>query len=250
MAETIDEVIAALDEVLSYALRENSAAGYFPALYRRVTQSVKDAIQRGEFENNERMERLDVVFANRYLDAFHRYSSQSETTLSWQVAFQQSENRSLTTLQHLMLGMNAHISLDLGIAAASVADPANPLSLKADFHAINRILASLIDDTQTRLTRIFGPLGLTDKLLGSIDESLSLFSIGYARDKAWTQTLELMFANRDIHPQLIADRDQSVSKFANCLIRPSRLWIRLILFFVRTLERGNVADRIRILRDD
>lgn len=250
MAATIDEVITKLDAVLEDSLRDESTLGYFPALYRRVTVSVKDAIARGDFENSERMEELDVVFANRYLDAFSGFQEKSPITDSWKIAFEQSTNNSLTTLQHLLLGMNAHISLDLGIAAAAVSSSEDPLSLKNDFFTINRILESLIDDTQARLTRIFGPLGLTDKLLGSIDESLSIFSISYARDKAWSQTLELMLSNPTDRERLIEQRDLSVANFANCLIKPSKLWIRLILTFVRLLERGDIPERIRILKND
>lgn len=249
MANSISEVVAELDAIINEALEQRSPLGYFPALYRRVTIAVKRAIEQSAFDDNERMERLDVVFANRYLDAYRCYQAQTDLTQSWETAFAFSKTK-LTTLQHLLLGMNAHISLDLGIAAASVADPRKPLSLKNDFYQINHILGSLIDDTQSRLTRIFGPLDLADKLLGSIDESLSLFSISYARDKAWTQTLELLLADGQSRPSLIADRDQSVSRFANCLARPNKLSIRLLLAFVRLLERGDISSRIRIMQAD
>src|SRR3712207_8653052 len=47
-------------------------------------------------------------------------------------------------VQHLILGMNAHINLDLGVAAATVAPTPEELqSLKPDFMTINALLGRL-----------------------------------------------------------------------------------------------------------
>ncbi|NIR65754.1 MAG: hypothetical protein GWN00_24945 [Aliifodinibius sp.] len=91
--------------------------GYFAALYRKVTIRVKE-----EFEDPERMERLDVLFANRYLEAFEQYHTRKETTVSWKLAFDTCKRWRPIVLQHLLLGMNTHIRLDLGVAAAETAN--------------------------------------------------------------------------------------------------------------------------------
>lgn len=52
--------------------------------------SVKEGIEKGEFEDNERMARLDVIFAKRYIDAYIKYESKVATTSSWHVAFELS----------------------------------------------------------------------------------------------------------------------------------------------------------------
>ena len=91
-ATTIDQVIEQLGEIVTWAEENNSPMGYFPALYKRVTELVKEKIDDGNgtyFEDNARMERLDVIFANRYLKAFHQYHHQQkgELSQSWEVAF-------------------------------------------------------------------------------------------------------------------------------------------------------------------
>ncbi|MDQ8179252.1 DUF5995 family protein [Pelagicoccus sp. SDUM812005] len=245
MIRTIDEVIDELDRIVRACIETNDPLGYFPSLYKRVTIAVKDGIDRGSFEDNERMEKLDIIFASRYLDAYRSFRESKQSCKSWDAAFH-ARSPKLVTLQHLLLGMNAHISLDLGIAAAQAA-AADSLSLKNDFHSINRILGNLIDDTQQRLTHIFRPLGLLDRLVGPIDEKLSIYSIAYARDKAWTQTLELSLASPEKRDQLIAERDTAVARFSECLTSPAQLSVRLLLLVVRVLERGNVASRIKIL---
>lgn len=246
MIQSIEEVIEKLEIVLQECIAKGSPLGYFPALYKRVTIQVRDAIASGSFEDNQRMETLDIIFASRYLDAYQAYQAGSDLSASWAAAFDAARNPKLITLQHLLVGMNAHISLDLGIAAAA-AETQNPLTLKNDFNTINQILGDLIDDTQQRLTRIFGPLGILDKLLGSVDEKLSLYSIAYARDKAWTQTLELSYADQNTAKSMIAERDQAVARFAQKIIRPKKLSLRILLICIRLLEKGNVTDRLRIL---
>jgi hypothetical protein len=47
-AKTIDEVIEALDAIIETAKKDNSAIGYFPALYRKVTKRVKEGIEKDE----------------------------------------------------------------------------------------------------------------------------------------------------------------------------------------------------------
>ena len=69
-AETIDGVIGKLDQIIDWSYTTKSRLGYFAALYRKVTIKVKEGIEEDFFEDGERMERLDVIFANRSLDVF------------------------------------------------------------------------------------------------------------------------------------------------------------------------------------
>ena len=69
-ADTIDEVVERLTEIVEWSRAANSRLGYFAALYRKVTVKVHEGIADGFFDEGDRMERLDVIFANRYLEAF------------------------------------------------------------------------------------------------------------------------------------------------------------------------------------
>jgi len=248
-ASTIAGVIAALDEIIDHCIETHSTLGYFAALYRRVTIKVAMGIEAGMFEDGPRMEELDVVFANRYLEAYHAHRRGEETTAAWQAAFSTEHLPQLSALQHLVLGMNAHINLDLGIAACEVAG-GTPMALKADFMTINEILNSEINATQNRIARFVRPLRLVDRLLGSVDEQLSMFSISYARDKAWTQTLELCAGGSGSRDSLIRQRDEAVALFAQKLIRPSGFLIRFSIFLLRLFERGTTAEKVRLLATD
>jgi hypothetical protein len=100
------------------------------------------------------MERLDVIFANRYLDALNQFWRGETPTQCWSVAFQSTRQWSPIILQHLLLGMNAHINLDLAIAAAQVA-PGNKLpGLKRDFEEITVLLSEMIQGMEQRIEQV------------------------------------------------------------------------------------------------
>ena len=50
-AETVDDVLRALDEIIHWSWDRKSRLGYFAALYRRVTRIVKEGIDKGQFQN-------------------------------------------------------------------------------------------------------------------------------------------------------------------------------------------------------
>lgn len=188
LPRTIDEVVDHLDTILADALRRGSRHGYFAALYNRVTRAVRAGIHAGRFDDGARMERLDVVFANRYIDAYARHQRGEAPTLSWHAAFAAANRTDLSVLQHLLLGMNAHINLDLGIAAATIAPGPALQALQPDFNHINDVLASLLPTVEAQLRQISPSLDVLAGVahdLNRIDERLGNFSIEKARDGAW-----------------------------------------------------------------
>jgi hypothetical protein len=68
--KTFDDVLHEFDLIIDWAKEHNSRIGYFAAVYQNVTRRVKAAANAGEFQDRNRMEQLDVLFANRYFVAF------------------------------------------------------------------------------------------------------------------------------------------------------------------------------------
>src|SRR5690348_6722042 len=184
-ATNIDEVLAALDRIIATAIAEHSRVGFFAALYRQVTLRVKQGIADGMFDDGPRMMQLDTVFASRYLDALEAWESGGVPTKSWRYALNASRRSDLIILQHLLLGINAHINLDLGVAAAQVA-PGDALpSLHGDFQRINQILGALTDNVKRVLEQFSPLLHLVDGFGGTVDDAIVNFSLSGARDDAW-----------------------------------------------------------------
>jgi len=181
----IAEVVDRLTDITSWARRHQSRLGFFAALYRTVTIEVQRGITDGRFENPERMERLDVIFARRYLDAFESYQAGRPVPRSWRLAFDASTRWRPIILQHLLLGMNAHINLDLGIAAATVAPREALPELRRDFDEINAILTGLIAAVEAEISAVSPWIHLLSTVGGEADNALARFNVTVARRVAW-----------------------------------------------------------------
>lgn len=245
-AKSIDEVISFLDEIIATAKKENSRLGYFPALYRKVTKRVKEGIVNGEFKNGARMEILDVNFANRYLEAYENQVNKSQTTKSWKSAFDQCVFWRPIVLQHLLFGMNAHISLDLGIAAAETMKGKNLYDIKEDFNKINDLLISMINEVQDDLAEVWPALKYLDKIAGRTDEKLSGFGMVLARGTAWKVAEEMWGTPDKNWNSKIDEIDGKVEKISSLLASPS--WrLSIALLWIRIRERQSVSEVIDML---
>lgn len=246
-AISIDEVIDRLNQIIETSNVNNSREGYFAALYKRVTVSVKNNIEAGNFQDNPRMETLDVIFANRYLEAYHEFHHNEACSESWQVAFKLCRSWRPLVIQHLFVGMNAHISLDLGIAAAEV-QPENLDSLHADFNKINEVLGALVNQVQDELSQVFPLLKPIDWLAGGTDEKIAEFAMGIARDAAWEVAKTYASLPPNQRAAYVTKRDADVAKFGREIASPSP-WITTVIATLRFLEIGTVRSKIETLNE-
>ncbi|WP_435577531.1 DUF5995 family protein [Gilvibacter sp.] len=247
-ATTIDAVIDELQNIVDTAIAQEDTLGYFAALYLKVTQRVKEKIDAGFFDDNPRMERLDVVFANRYIDAYKQFRGGEKPTKSWQVAFDATVDNKIIVLQHLLAGMNAHINLDLGIAAAQITDPANIASLENDFNKINEVLGELLTEVQDSLARIWPTLLWILRKTKNVDDFLVNFSMSVAREGAWKYANEMVVLQGEAWEQAIAARDLKIEKLGRSIVRPGTVE-RFIFWIIRISERGSVDQKIKDLLD-
>jgi hypothetical protein len=240
---TIDEVIELLEGIIEQTKINNDPLGYFAALYKKVTEKVKEGIADNFFDDGPRMERLDIIFASRYLDAYFAYQKSQSVTESWEKAFKLSKKYWPIVLQHLLIGMNAHINLDLGIAAAEVMKGKDINDLKDDFDKINTILSSLVMEVQNDLAEIWPTLKKILKWTGKVDDFLVDFSMEIARDGAWKFAVEVAGTPENKIPSVIELRDQKVAKIATIVSNPG--WIVNMIFgIVRLGEKGTVSQKI------
>ena len=246
-ASTIDEVISILDSVIQDQLTHKSNLVLFPILYKKVTERIKQGIELGDFENNPRMERLDVLFANRYLEAYFLWKDEKQPTQSWVKAFEASKNSKLIILQHLLLGINAHINLDLGIAVSETMGAQSLEGVKNDYHTINDILASMVDEVQDRIGKVSPLFYLLDKIGKGKEDVVVSFSIEVAREEAWR------FANQyhkaPHKASFITERDQSIARIGNKIAVTKSRFLRWILRFVKWFESKNIHKIARILSE-
>jgi len=234
-ATTIDEVLARLEAIIADCAKTNNRAGYFAALYYKVTASVKDGIQKGQFQDGKRMENLDVIFANRFLTAYDQWKNNTKATGSWMVAFDATKRSSVLVLQHLLLGMNAHINLDLGIAAAEVTKGQDLQNIHNDFDSINSVISALTYQVISELDRISPLLSLMGLHATNYNSILIQFSIGNARDGAWCFAEELASKTGNDYDNCISDRDKNIAQLGQSLIHANFL-LRITLWVIHLFE--------------
>ena len=238
-AKNIDEVIEQLETIVSESTVLGNPLGIFASVYLGVTKDVKEGIRKGRFQDGARMERLDVHFANRYLKAYEQYCDGLPCTASWATAFKAAGHQDLLVLQHLLMGMNAHINLDLGIAAAKTAPGDDLAALEEDFMEINALLASRINRVQDKLSAVSPLLILLDYIGGFRDEKFAEFSLEKARDHAWKVAQRFAFLSRDEHAEAIVELDRKVSEFNQLISHPGRL-IGAVLQVIKWFEKKDV----------
>jgi hypothetical protein len=246
-AESIDEVLERLDGIIDRAIIERDRLGFFAVLYRTVTAAVKDGIAAGRFQDGARMQRLDVVFANRYLEAFHAHRNGGTPSLSWRAAFGAGKRRRVVILQHLLLGMNAHINLDLAIAAAQVCPGDAIAGLEHDFNEINTVLATLETGVEQEVCSLSPWIDRLDHIDPDAGRVVANFSIDRARACSWAVAQRLAHLSDEAREVAIAAIDADVALLAHLIERPVGIGINVNLILVRLRETWDARKVMRTL---
>ncbi|MXS71980.1 hypothetical protein GSF70_12205 [Flavobacteriaceae bacterium W22] len=244
--KTIEDVLRKLDEIIIWAKQNQSPAGYFACTYRIMTAQVLKGIQQNKFEDNPRMILLDIAFAKRYITAWEAYQKSQKCTKSWQMAFDAAKNKDLLILQHIFLGMNAHINLDLGISAASVMPYQKINPLKKDFENINNVIASINQKVQDSLNKICYPVDLIDKLSNGKDNAVLDFAISKARETSWATAVIVSNTPQILKENVIGIVDYAAAKVASQILHPKLLSSKLAKE-LKKCESNDVVRNIEIL---
>jgi hypothetical protein len=246
-AHTIDEVIVQLDEAIARARLEESRLGFFTVLYRNVTLKVKEGINSGFFEDGARIERLDVTFANRYLAALESFRLGEQPSKCWLVSFEAALTRQPLILQHLLLGINAHINFDLGIAAAETCPGDELPGLKTDFDRINTILGGMLMKVKENIDELSPWIKVIDMVAPRTEDRIINFSLDKARQSAWLVANLLASASPDQQARKLEILDSAVAAFGR-LIRNPRGWlISIAIRIIRLRESNDVPHVIDVL---
>lgn len=244
--QTITDVVLELDQIIAHCAATKNKAGYFAALYKSMTIAVKQGINNNVFENGQRMEHLDINFAKRYIDAFYAYNEGVSCSASWKLAFDSCKNDGLIVMQHLLLGINTHINLDLAIAAA-LTSPGNAITdLQHDFNKINDVISSLVNDVQEVLCDIWLPMRMLTKIANGRQEAVLNFSIDKARAVSWANAFALAEIMTEQQAAYIQQMDATVQQIGMGISSPGMLAIAT-LKAIRATEYDDVARIINLI---
>ena len=245
--QSIEEVLNALDFIIEQAKTENNPIGIFTYVYRRTTFEIKKGIETGIFENNARMESFDVTFANLFLEAYWNFQNGKEISDSWKISLE--ADKDLTIIQHIILGMNAHINLDLGIAADKIMPAGTMPDLKYDFMKVNDILESLINEMEARISKVSRLFLLLDWIGGKKDETFINFSIREARNFAWDFANKLSNLQEFEKKQKIQQTDQIVADLGKLIHSPPGLILNKGLKLISWFEIKSIPKILEKLKE-
>lgn len=245
---TIDGVIAQLDDIIEWCVASKSRIGYFATLYRRMTVAVKQAIISNEFQDGKRMEQLDIIFASRYFAAWEAYVHKQPCSNAWQSAFDACLNPDLIVLQHLLLGVNTHINLDLCIAAAQCSPGNSIYALETDYEKINDIIETQSQLVQDTLGNVWPPLKLFTAISNNKEKAVLNFSISTARKCSWANAIVLANIDDSLKAAHISQIDNMVVDLGKQIIDPG-MWMEFLLKPVRMMEDADVDKLIGMLKN-
>ena len=232
MSQAVESVARTMQERYDGLAAGQRHLGEFLGTYRRTTLAVGKAVDGGEFEDPEWVERWDVAFAELYVAALDAHLYGGSPSRPWRLAFDAPPD--LPPLRHVLLGINAHVNYDLPQALLAVisdgdfADPELMASRRRDHERIDGVLASRVAAEDAELA-VHGRT-LTDRVLQPLNRLSSKRFLREARIKVWHNTTELQAA-RLAGPASYADRLRelevlSAARIAD-LLAPGQVLLRL-----------------------
>jgi len=215
-ATTFGPVLAdTIEQLRAVALGADDADGYFPAMYARVTDRVQRAAGAGDFGDGDRMMSFARSFAQWYL---RPRSSGDDVPGSWRAAWDVAGDRSLLIVQHLLLGINAHVNHDLPQVVIEAADGRGDLAgLRPDFDAVNAVLADTMPEVLRDLGRVSSWVNLAAVAGGGRWFNFSLVA---ARDQAWRFAEFHHGRDQAARATAVAELDELVRVLAYLVTKP------------------------------
>ena len=176
------------------------------------------------------------------------FSLKNPCSRSWVSAFEACSNSNLAVIQHLLVGINTHINLDLGIAAAETSVGSDIYELQHDFEKINDVIESLSQQVQESLSNIWFPLRALRKISGNDGEAVINFSIRSARKASWANAVALsMAAGTNARENYIGIVDDSVTQISAKIMKPgfaASLALRPVVL-MEPKDTGTIMDLLK-----
>jgi hypothetical protein len=231
----VADLLRRMERQLAEVTTAGDPARFFLGTYLRTTRAVAAAIDAGAFEDPAWVAHWDVVFADLYLDALaaHRRDPAAAPE-TWRRAF--GADPGLPPEAHVLLGMNAHINVDLPqaliavIPAEDFADAVICARRRRDHQRIDRILAGRVAAEDAELARVGGRRTPLDRLLGPVNRSASRVFLREARRTVWANVAVLHRARDDgaaCYARRVAELDAAGAARVADLLRPGPVLVRL-----------------------
>lgn len=199
----------------------------FLECYTLMTANMLRAIDGGRFNDEVWAKELLLRFADYYFIALDAYGCTDKDCVTvWTYAHDCSCEKDLHVLQHLLLGINAHINYDLVLSLVDLLEPEwAQLSEEerekryADHCLVNEVIAATIDTVQEEVVERHDPrMDIIDRLFGRLDERLLSALINRWRQGVWDNAMRFLETPSDQRELLRLELEQDVMKKAKWIL--------------------------------
>jgi hypothetical protein len=185
----VDAVIREMTRRFNNLAEDCDHDAMFALAYLRTTEEYRRTVEDPTFfEDTAFVNHEDAVFAEYYFDAYddwHRGRTE-QVPPAWRIAFQASDDRSVTGYGDMALGMNAHIQRDLPFVLEGIGlVKPDGSTRKTDHDRVNQFLNRVADDLLPELAARFDPTVDDDDLPGQFDDIVKFQLVPAWRETAW-----------------------------------------------------------------
>lgn len=220
----------------------------FLACYQRMTEHMLMAIARHAFHDTTWVYRLIGDFADYYFVALTAWEQGTGGPQVWQHTFACAARNDATIVQHLLLGVNAHINYDLVLVLDDLLHPEWPQLAErerqqrhADYDAVNRVIALTIDRVQDEVIAPYArAMRILDRALGPLDEWCTAHLIRNWRNDVWQQAMQMIALNDNAERVAFRQHIDRIATQRARLLSGDALGARVFGYPLRWLNRLGV----------
>jgi hypothetical protein len=201
MQALVEQWQGTLKGVHGFPRRPEDHRVVFLHCYLLMTNNMLAAIQRQEFHDSAWVDKLLHIFAGYYFTALDAYELDPSTASPvWQLAFEAARHPGTLALQHLLLGVNAHINYDLILALVDILAPEwdgltedQRLRRYQDHCRVNQVIGNTVDAVEQEVLDPEMPIiRIVDTLMGHLDEAMISDLLGHWREIVWHHVTRLL----------------------------------------------------------
>ncbi len=208
----------------------------FLSCYAMMTRNMLTALDSAGFHDPAWVRDLLERFADYYFRALELAErGDPATPAAWRLVFEAAAAGRGHVLQHLLLGVNAHINYDLVLCLDDVLaaewpalSPAARQARYEDHCHVNDVIIRTIDAVQDQVVERYAPMmEVVDAAFGPLDEWLIGRTIAHWRDDVWQHALERL-AQPEAGREAVRIRVEDDSVARGHLIRLERVGASLV----------------------
>ncbi|MEK6478734.1 DUF5995 family protein [Catalinimonas sp. 4WD22] len=230
--QRIEEVYKALDKLTRLLESQQDTRATFALVYTRMTYRILLSLNEHAYLKPETVTALTESFAHKYMSAVEAYSNHLNCPPAWNYAFDTLKGTTTSLLDELLICMYVHISYDLPFALWEVEQKLPDALSIHDFHLVNDVLQTSIDEIQELVARRYSyRLFSLDRYLKNNDEIITNYGIRLSRGIAW-YNFQRLKAHIDIESALYRSCEVNTRLIINGPYRITRLPLKLIRYLL------------------